>query len=125
MLFEQGKLAEGDRVVITYGDRVGHVGGTNTLKLLSVGAKILLFHDLTRGIDVGTKAEVFHLMRDLAAKGHAILFYSSENQELVNMCDRVLVLRGGRSMGTIAAASLSEERILQAAMGLAGSAVAA
>jgi ribose transport system ATP-binding protein len=94
-------------------------------KLLSVGAKILLFHDLTRGIDVGTKAEVFHLMRDLAAKGHAILFYSSENQELVNMCDRVLVLRGGRSMGTIAAASLSEERILQAAMGLAGSAVAA
>ena len=38
MLFEQGKLAEGDRVVITYGDRVGHVGGTNTLKLLSVGA---------------------------------------------------------------------------------------
>jgi pyruvate kinase len=38
LLFEQGKLGEGDRVVITYGDRVGHVGGTNTLKLLSVGA---------------------------------------------------------------------------------------
>ncbi|WP_329742443.1 pyruvate kinase [Dyella sp. A6] len=38
LLFEQGRLAEGDRVVITYGDRVGHVGGTNTLKLLSVGA---------------------------------------------------------------------------------------
>jgi pyruvate kinase len=38
LLFEKGKLVEGDRVVITYGDRVGHVGGTNTLKLLSVGA---------------------------------------------------------------------------------------
>jgi len=38
LLFEQGKLGEGDRVVITYGDRVGHVGGTNTLKLLLVGA---------------------------------------------------------------------------------------
>jgi pyruvate kinase len=38
LLFAQGKLAEGDSVVITYGDRVGHVGGTNTLKLLAVGA---------------------------------------------------------------------------------------
>ena len=38
LLFEKGKLGEGDRVVITYGDRIGHVGGTNTLKLLSVGA---------------------------------------------------------------------------------------
>jgi ribose transport system ATP-binding protein len=94
-------------------------------KLLAVGTRILLFHDLTRGIDVGTKAEIFHLMRQLSARGHAVLFYSSENQELVNMCDRVLVLRAGRAVAMLEGNALSEERILQAALGLSPGAVAA
>jgi ribose transport system ATP-binding protein len=93
-------------------------------KLLAVGARILLFHDVTRGIDVGTKAEIFHLARDLAATGHAILFYSSENQELVNMCDRILVLRAGVAAAVLEGGERTEERILQAAMGLARPAVA-
>ena len=94
-------------------------------KLLAVGAKILLFNDLTRGIDVGTKAEIFHLTRDLADKGHAILFYSSENQELVNMCDRIMVLRGGALAAMLDGADRTEERILHAAFGLASSTAAA
>ena len=87
-------------------------------KLLAVGADVLLFHDLTRGIDVGAKAEIFHLMRRLAGQGKSILFYSSENQELVSMCDRVLVLRAGRLAATLTGGDLSEERILQAALGV-------
>jgi ribose transport system ATP-binding protein len=86
-------------------------------KLLALGAEILLFHDLTRGIDVGAKAEIFRLMRRLAGEGKSIVFYSSESQELVSMCDRVLVLRGGRIAATLAGGDLTEERILQAAIG--------
>ena len=62
-------------------------------KMLLTEAKVLLLYDPTRGIDVGTKGEIFHLMRDLAAQGYAILFYSSDLDELVHVADRVMVLR--------------------------------
>jgi ribose transport system ATP-binding protein len=84
-------------------------------KLLELGARILLFHDPTRGIDVGTKAEIFQLARELTASGHSILFYSSDNQELTGMCDRVMVLRGGE-VATILDPPLSEDAILRAAI---------
>ena len=54
--------------------------------------RILLFYDPTRGVDVGTKAEMFTMMRDLAANGYAILFYSTDLAELANVADRTLVL---------------------------------
>ena len=54
-------------------------------------ARILLLYDPTRGVDVGTKAEIFALMRDLAARGYAILFYSTDLAELANVADRTLV----------------------------------
>jgi ribose transport system ATP-binding protein len=57
-------------------------------------------------------------MRRLAGEGKSILFYSSENQELVSMCDRVLVLRAGRLAAVLAGGDLSEERILHAALGV-------
>jgi ribose transport system ATP-binding protein len=84
-------------------------------KLLELGARILLFHDPTRGIDVGTKAEIFQLARELTADGHSILFYSSDNQELAGMCDRVMVLRGGE-VATILDGPVSEDAILRAAI---------
>jgi ribose transport system ATP-binding protein len=87
-------------------------------KLLMLGAKILLLHDLTRGIDVGTKAQIFALLRELAAGGHSILFYSSDNQELVHMCDRVLVLSRGRVAARLEGDELTEAQILRAAFGL-------
>jgi ribose transport system ATP-binding protein len=89
-------------------------------KLLLLGTKILLFHDLTRGIDVGTKAQIFALLRELAASGHSILFYSSDNQELTHMCDRVLVLSRGRLVATLEGAELTEAQILRAAFGVQG-----
>ena len=87
-------------------------------KLLMLGAKILLLHDLTRGIDVGTKAQIFALFRELAASGHSILFYSSDNQELTHMCDRVLVLSRGSVVARLEGDQLTEPQILRAAFGL-------
>ena len=57
--------------------------------MLLTEARVLLLYDPTRGVDVGTKGEIFQLMRDLAAKGYAILFYSSDLPELVHVADRV------------------------------------
>jgi len=87
-------------------------------KLLQVGAKVLLFHDLTRGIDVGTKAEIFKLARELTAAGYSILMYSSDNQELVKMCDRILVLSRGELAATLEGEDLTEEMVLHAALAI-------
>jgi len=85
-------------------------------KMLLTEAKVLLLFDPTRGVDVGTKGEIFQLMRDLAAKGYAILFYSSDLPELVHVADRVAVLRNGRIAANLEGPAISEENILRAAM---------
>ncbi|MCX5494076.1 sugar ABC transporter ATP-binding protein [Kaistia dalseonensis] len=85
-------------------------------KMLLTQSRILLLYDPTRGIDVGTKGEIFRLMRDLAAKGYAILFYSSDLPEIVNVADRVAVLRNGRLAATLSGDEISEHRILREAM---------
>jgi ribose transport system ATP-binding protein len=85
-------------------------------KMLLTEARILLLYDPTRGVDVGTKGEIFQLMRDLAAKGYAILFYSSDLPELVHVADRVLVMRNGEIAATLSGQSNSEEGILRAAV---------
>jgi ribose transport system ATP-binding protein len=85
-------------------------------KMLLTEARILLLYDPTRGVDVATKGEIFGLMRDLAAKGYAILFHSSDMPELVHVADRVLVMRNGRIAATLEGDHISEEEILRAAM---------
>ena len=85
-------------------------------KMLLTEARVLLLYDPTRGVDVGTKGEIFRLMRDLAAQGYAILFYSSDLPELVHVADRVLVMRDGRVAATLDAGQISEEAILRAAV---------
>ena len=85
-------------------------------KMLLTEARILLLYDPTRGIDVGTKGEIFLLMRDLAAKGYAILFYSSDLAELVHVADRVAVLRNGRLAAVLEGEDNSERQILRSAM---------
>jgi ribose transport system ATP-binding protein len=86
-------------------------------KLLLTGARILLLHDLVRGVDVGTKAEIFQLMRELAAQGYAILFYTTDLQELVNVSDRVLVIADGKVAATLAGDEMTEPNVLRAAIG--------
>ncbi len=85
-------------------------------KLLATEAKILLFFDPTRGVDVGTKAEIFTLMRDLAARGFAILFFSTDLAELANVADRTLVMSYGAIAATLEGETMTEGAILGATL---------
>ncbi|MGH2387804.1 MAG: ATP-binding cassette domain-containing protein, partial [Chloroflexota bacterium] len=100
---------------------VGSLSGGNQqkvviAKLLQTRAHILLLYDLTRGVDVGTKADIFQLMRDLAARGYAILFYSTDMQELIHVADRIIVLSDGTVTATLDGEAMTEERILRASI---------
>ena len=86
-------------------------------KWLLAESRILLLFDPTRGIDVGTKHELYVLMRAYAEAGGAILFHSTEIPELVHLCDRVIVLYGGRLVAEIAATDLTERAIMWPALG--------
>jgi rhamnose transport system ATP-binding protein len=88
-------------------------------KWLSRQPKVLIVDEPTRGIDVGTKAEVHRLLSELAAQGVAILMISSELPEVLGMADRVLVIREGRLVGEFGRAEADEERIVLAATGVA------
>jgi len=86
-------------------------------KWLVAQSRVLLLFDPTRGIDVGTKHELYLLMRAYAQAGGSILFHSTEVPELVNLCDRVMVLYGGRFVAEIQADDLSEASIMRPALG--------
>ena len=86
-------------------------------KWLLTNSRVLLLYDPTRGIDVGTKTEIYHLIRRYADAGGAVLFYSTEIPELVNLCDRVMVIYRGRIVEMLAASALSESAIMSAAVG--------
>jgi len=91
-------------------------------KWLSMKPKILLLDEPTRGIDVGAKQEIYHLMETLAKEGLAVLFVSSEMEEIMGMSDRAIVMHEGRITGEIQRADLSEESIMQLATGNANAA---
>jgi len=69
----------------------------------------------TRGIDVGAKAEIYRIMRDLAASGVAILMISSEMTEVIGMADRVIVMREGRVTGELAGGEVTEQNVMHLA----------
>jgi ribose transport system ATP-binding protein len=85
-------------------------------KLLLTRARVLLLYDLTRGVDVGTKGEIFELMRRLAAEGYAILFFSTDLQELIHVADRVAVMSDGTFTAVLEGPALTEEGILRASV---------
>lgn len=86
-------------------------------KWLAMAPKVLLLDEPTRGIDIGAKAEIYSLMEELAAKGMAILFVSSDMEEVLGMSDRVLVMHEGRITGELKREELSEEAVMQLATG--------
>ncbi|MBV7486682.1 sugar ABC transporter ATP-binding protein [Bordetella sp. BOR01] len=86
-------------------------------KWLLAQSRILLLFDPTRGIDVGTKHELYVLMRQYVAEGGAILFHSTEIPEIVHLCDRALVLYGGQVRGELAGPALTEQGIMRIALG--------
>ena len=87
--------------------------------------RILIFDEPTRGIDVGSKAEIHDIMRRLARDGAGVIMISSELPEILKMSDRILVMRGGRIAGELARAEATQERIMMLATGAAESAPAA
>jgi ribose transport system ATP-binding protein len=85
-------------------------------KLLLTQARVLLLYDLTRGVDVGTKGEIFQLIRRLAEDGYAILFFSTDMQELLHVADRVAVISDGTVSGLLEGDEITEPAILRAAI---------
>ena len=86
-------------------------------KWLALGPKVLIVDEPTRGIDVGAKAEIYTLLRDLAQAGVAIVMISSDMEEILNMSDRVAVMHEGAITGTLARTECTEERIMTLAVG--------
>jgi ribose transport system ATP-binding protein len=78
--------------------------------------KVFILDEPTRGIDVGAKYEVYRLIQELAARGTGVLLISSEVEELLGMCDRILVMRSGDIRDTIEPREFDRERILRAAI---------
>ncbi|RUW59244.1 sugar ABC transporter ATP-binding protein [Mesorhizobium sp. M7A.F.Ca.US.008.03.1.1] len=78
---------------------------------LAAGTRILLFDEPTRGIDVGAKAEIYHLIEELAAEGHAVIVVSSELPEVIRLADRVLVMRDGSIAAELHRDDISEQAI--------------
>jgi ribose transport system ATP-binding protein len=71
----------------------------------------------TRGVDVGAKSEIHHILRDLAEQGVGIIVISSELPEIIGLCDRALVIHEGKVAGEVAAKDMTEESLLRLASG--------
>lgn len=107
---------------------IGTLSGGNQQKVivargLAARPRVLILDEPTRGIDVGTKAEIHRLMDELAAQGMGILMISSELPEILGMSDRILVMRAGRLVGELSRAEATQERVMALAMGVALEAV--
>jgi ribose transport system ATP-binding protein len=85
-------------------------------KWLSLKPRVLLFDEPTRGIDVGAKAEIYHLMRRLAADDVAILMISSDMEELLGNSDRIAVMHEGRVTGILEGSACSQEAVMRLAV---------
>jgi len=124
---ESGRIGEMvDKLKIkvgALGDPVATLSGGNQQKVviakwLLTGPRILLLNDPTRGIDVGTKQEIYRLLRDLADEGAAILLYSTDYDELIGCCNRVLILYGGRVVRVLEGADITETNIVAGSFNL-------
>jgi len=104
------------------GQVVRYLSGGNQQKVvlgkwLAMKPKLLLLDEPTRGIDVGAKREIYALMEELASSGVAILFASSEMEEILGMADRAIVMHEGRITGELSREELTEENVMQLATG--------
>ena len=109
---------------------VRRLSGGNMQKVViarwvAAGFKTLLCFDPTRGIDIGTKKQIYALMREIADQGLSVLLFTSELPEIRLACDRAIVLFGGRISGEMPAAEADEARLLRVAHGLTGAEAAA
>jgi len=105
-------------------DAVSTLSGGNQQKVviakwLMTEPEVILLNDPTRGIDVGTKQEIYKLLRDLAAQGAAVLFYSTDYDELIGCCDRVAVMYDGKIQRELEGEAINEKNIISASLNIA------
>ncbi len=99
---------------------VGELSGGNQQKVVIAkwlyrDCDVLIFDEPTRGIDVGTKFEIYHMLAELAEKGKAVIVVSSDTKELMAVCDRIMVMSAGRVAATFDRGEWSQEKIMAAA----------
>jgi ABC-type sugar transport system ATPase subunit len=87
-------------------------------KWLIHGARVQILDEPTRGVDVATKVQIYHIIETLAEEGRAVLLISSDLPEIIGMSDRMVVMRDGRVAGHVARGEASEERLLAIAAGV-------
>lgn len=97
--------------------KVGNLSGGNQQKVLmgkwlATNPKILILDEPTRGVDVGAKAEIYMIIDRLAKEGISVIMVSSELNEIINMCDRVLVMSDGRITGELDRSEFTQELIM-------------
>ena len=110
----------GTQLSLRYGDTgqpVSSLSGGNQqkvaiAKMLSVDPKVVFLDEPTRGVDVGAKADIHRILRDLATQGVGVVVISSELPELIGVSDRVLVVREGRIAGEVSGEEMTEDRII-------------
>jgi ribose transport system ATP-binding protein len=118
-----GSAVERLQVDARAGSEVRRLSGGNQQKVtiarwVAGGVQTMLCFDPTRGIDIRTKNQIYHLLRDLAAAGAAILLYTSELKEIQLACDRAIVIFGGRVVAELDAAVADEATLMRAAYNL-------
>ena len=104
-------------------DPVSTLSGGNQQKVviakwLATDPDVILLNDPTRGIDVGTKQEIYRLMRELAEKGACVLFYSTDYEELIGCCDRVAVMYDGRIIRELEGEAITERNLIASALNI-------
>lgn len=97
---------------------IGRLSGGNQQKViisrwLLATKRILILDEPTRGIDVKTKSDIYHLIDRLTSSGLSIIFISSEMPELINMCDRIVVMNHGRTTGILERKEFTQEKIME------------
>jgi ribose transport system ATP-binding protein len=102
--------------------RVLNLSGGNQQKVvlgkwLAMTPKVMILDEPTRGIDVGAKAEIYRLMRELADGGAVILMISSDMEEVLNVSDRIAVMHEGEISGVLERADCTEQNVMQLAVG--------
>ncbi|GGB13959.1 sugar ABC transporter ATP-binding protein [Allosediminivita pacifica] len=105
--------------------QVGNLSGGNQQKLLLAKTmladpEVVVIDEPTRGIDIGTKQQIYRLIHRLAEEGRSIIVISSEMPELIGLCDRVYVIHGGRISGELQGKEVTEDNVIRLATGLGG-----
>jgi ribose transport system ATP-binding protein len=87
-------------------------------KMMLLAPRIVIVDEPTRGVDIGTKQQIYRFIAELAAKGVGVVVISSEMQELIGLCHRIVVMRGGRIAGEVSSNDMTEDAIVFLATGV-------